>query len=59
MQNILFILFILFTFSKLNAEQSFSFYLNKALENNLQLKAERKKRDRQKFIFNFVEKLLD
>ena len=48
MQNILFILFILFTFSKLNAEQSFSFYLNKALENNLQLKAERKKLDSAK-----------
>ena len=48
MQNILFILFILFTFSKLNAEQGFSFYLNKALENNLQLKAERKKLDSAK-----------
>ena len=48
MQNILFILFFLFIFSKLNAEQSFSFYLNKALENNLQLKAERKKLDSAK-----------
>ena len=48
MQNIIFILFFLFIFSKLNAEQSFSFYLNKALENNLQLKAERKKLDSAK-----------
>ena len=48
MKNILFSLFFLFMFSKLNAEQSFSFYLNKALENNLQLKAERKKLDSAK-----------
>ncbi len=48
MKNILFTLFFLFTFSKLNAEESFSFYLNKALENNLQLKAERKKLDSAK-----------
>ena len=48
MKNILFTLFFLFTFSKLNAEENFTFYLNKALENNLQLKAERKKLDSAK-----------
>ena len=43
MKNILFTLFFLFTFSNLNAEGSLNFYLEKALENNLQLNAERKK----------------
>ena len=43
MKNILFTLIFFFTFSKLNAEESLNFYLDKALENNLQLNAERKK----------------
>ena len=42
MKNILLILFFLFTICKLNAKESLSFYLNKALENNLELNAERK-----------------
>ena len=42
MKNILFILFFLFAIFKLNATESLSFYLNKALENNLELNAERK-----------------
>ena len=42
MKIILLILFFLFTFSKLNAEKNLHFYLEKALENNLQLNAERK-----------------
>ena len=43
MKIILLILFFLFTFSKLYAEKNLHFYLEKALENNLQLNAERKK----------------
>ena len=43
MKKILFIFFFLFTICKLNATESLSFYLNKALENNLELNAERKK----------------
>ena len=42
MKNILLIFFFLFTICKLNAKESLSFYLNKALENNLELNAERK-----------------
>ena len=45
MKNILLTLFFLFTFSEISAEESFNFYLKKALENNLELKAERKKLD--------------
>ena len=43
MKNILLILLFLFTICKLNAAESFSFYLDKALKNNLELNAERKK----------------
>ena len=43
MKNILLILLVLFTICKLNAAESFSFYLDKALKNNLELNAERKK----------------
>ena len=43
MKNILLILLVLFTICKLNASESFSFYLDKALKNNLELNAERKK----------------
>ncbi len=42
MKNILLIFFFLFTICKLYAAESLSFYLDKALENNLELKAERK-----------------
>ena len=42
MKNFLLIFFFLFTISKLNAAESLGFYLDKALENNLELNAERK-----------------
>ena len=42
MKNILLIFFFLFTICKLYAAESLSFYLDKALENNLELNAERK-----------------
>ena len=42
MKNILLILFFLFTIYKLNAAESLSFYLDRALKNNLELNAERK-----------------
>ena len=42
MKNILLTFYFLFSISKLNATESLSFYLNKALENNLELNAERK-----------------
>ena len=42
MKNFLLIFFFFFTISKLNAAESLSFYLDKALENNLELNAERK-----------------
>ena len=48
MKNILLIFFFLFTICKLNAKESLSFYLNKALENNLELNAERKNFDSAK-----------
>ena len=48
MKNILLIFFFLFTICKLNAKESLSFYLNKALENNMELKAERKNFDSAK-----------
>ena len=43
MKNFLIIFFFLFSICKLNAAESLSFYLDKALENNLELNAERKK----------------
>ena len=48
MKNILLIFFFLFTIYNLNAKESLSFYLNKALENNLELNAERKNFDSAK-----------
>ena len=42
MKKIFFIIFLFLYFSNLNAEINFNYYLNKALENNLQLNAERK-----------------
>ena len=42
MKKIFFIIFLLLYFSNLNAEINFNYYLNKAIENNLQLNAERK-----------------
>ena len=42
MKKIFFIIFLFLYFSNLNAEISFNYYLNKAIENNLQLNAERK-----------------
>ena len=43
MKKIFFIFFLFLYFSNLNAEINFNYYLNKAIENNLQLNAERKK----------------
>ena len=42
MKKIFFIIFLFSYFSNLNAEINFNYYLNKAIENNLQLNAERK-----------------
>ena len=42
MKKIFFIIFLFLYFSNLNAEINFNYYLNKAIENNLQLNAERK-----------------
>ena len=42
MKKIFFIFFLFLHFSNLNAEINFNYYLNKAIENNLQLNAERK-----------------
>ena len=42
MKKIFFIFFLFLYFSNLNAEINFNYYLNKAIENNLQLNAERK-----------------
>ena len=42
MKKIFFIIFLILYFSNLNAETNFNYYLNKAIENNLQLNAERK-----------------
>ena len=42
MKKIFFIIFLFLYFSNLNAEIDFNYYLNKAIENNLQLNAERK-----------------
>ena len=48
MKNILLTFYFLFAISKLNATENLSFYLNKALENNLELNAERKNFDSAK-----------
>ena len=42
MKKIFFIILLFLYFSNLNAEINFNYYLNKAIENNLQLNAERK-----------------
>ena len=42
MKKIFFLFFQFLYFSNLNAETNFNYYLNKAMENNLQLNAERK-----------------
>ena len=42
MKKKFFIIFLFLYFSNLNAEINFNYYLNKAIENNLQLNAERK-----------------
>ena len=42
MKKLFFIILLFLYFSNLNAEISFNYYLNKAIENNLQLNAERK-----------------
>ncbi len=42
MKKILIILFLIFSFSYLHADENFKFFAKKAIENNLQLNAERK-----------------
>ena len=42
MKKIFFYFLIFLYFSNLNAEENLKFYINKAIENNLQLNAERK-----------------
>ena len=43
MKIIIYTFFQIILFSSLNAEENLKYYINKAIENNLQLNAERKK----------------
>ena len=55
MKKHLIIIFLLFSFSDLYAQESLRYYIQKALENNLQLNAERKNFESSKQSKNISE----